>query len=704
MTQRDTQRDTKADEAPKATERRREGPARPVVVKVGGSVLVGGASAELARALARLQASGIPTVLVHGGGSHVTEILDRLGLETEFVDGLRVTTPEVMDVVEMVLAGRVNKSVVSALQREGVRSVGISGKDGGTLTAAPHPDAGRLGQVGAVSSCDTRLVEGLLDGGFLPVVCSVAGGEAGSTFNVNADEAASALASSLGAARLILLTDVPGVLRSGKVISRLTPAGARGLLDDGSAEGGMRPKLGACLAALASGVGGAHILGEDDAGSLLDLVEGRIQLGTEVAAEEAPSEGAGQPEEDPVTADLQERARRHLLGTYLPLSLAFRRGRGARLEGVDGRSYLDFIGGIAVSTLGHAHPALVDAVSRQVARYLHVSNLYVIPEQVRAAELLVEASGLERVFFCNSGAEAVEGVIKVARKWGGRVRGPECHRIVVMDGAFHGRTLGALAATWNPRYREPFEPLTPGFDRVPFDDLDAVDAAVGPETCAVLVEPIQGEGGVIVPRDGYLEGLRELTRERDVLLALDEVQTGVGRTGRMFAYQHHGIRPDLVALSKGLGGGVPVGAVLADPPAAGVIEPGDHATTFGGNALSSTAAATVLETLLHRGGLEHAKERGDLLRERLEALVRTHEGARSVRGRGLLLALVVAVDAKELARTLAGKGLLVNGLGSDALRFAPPLVVEKDEIDDAMGILEEGLTEALERGSGRRAE
>ncbi|MDX1567954.1 MAG: acetylglutamate kinase, partial [Longimicrobiales bacterium] len=686
----------------------------PVVVKVGGSVLTDGVAPELARALARLHDSGVPTVLVHGGGSHVTDVLDRLGLETEFVDGLRVTTPEVMEVVEMVLAGRVNKSVVSGLQKAGILAVGISGKDGGTLKATPHPEAARLGQVGQVASADTRLVQRLLDGGYLPVVCSVAGSDAGGTFNVNADDAAAALASSLGAAHLVLLTDVPGVLRDGsEVISHLTPAEARQLLDEGAASGGMRPKIRACLGSLERGVEDAHIVGEGDVGSLLELVTGRVRIGTTLGPAGAPAAASsdseapppGAPEEgdgvDPAVAEIRDRAGEHLLGTYLPLPIAFQRGRGARLRGVDGKEYLDFIGGIAVSTLGHAHPALIDAVAGQASRYIHVSNLYLIPEQVRAAELLVEASGLDRVFFCNSGAESVEGVIKIARKWGGKRKGDGVHRMVVMEGAFHGRTLGALSATANPRYRDAFEPLTPGFDRVPYNDLAAVDAAIDDRTCAVLVEPIQGEGGVVPADPEYLRGLRELTRERDVLLALDEVQTGMGRTGHMFAYQHYGITPDLVALSKGLGGGVPVGAVLATEPVAGVMEPGDHATTFGGNALSSSAAVAVLTELIHRGGLEQAREAGRRLRERLDDLVARHEGAASVRGIGLLLALEVKVDGKALARGLADRGLLVNALGGSALRLAPPLVLESGEMDEALEILEAGLTQAWEEEEGK---
>lgn len=687
------------------TDRERSGP---VVVKLGGSVLTDGVGPELARALARIHRAGTPVILVHGGGSHVTDVMKRLGLAVEFVDGLRVTSPEGMDVVEMVLGGRVNKSVVSALQRQGVPgAVGVSGKDGMILSAVPHESSALLGQVGTVAGSDPRLLQHLLDGGFLPVVCSVAAGADGATFNVNADEAAFALAAAVEAERLVFVTDVAGVHRSPgseEVVPRLTVSEAAELLDEGSAAGGMRPKLRACLQALDAGVGSVHVVGIGEVAQLPDLVAGRVALGTVVLPDgpgsAPPARGAadstvggggrGAGRAGGGDATVEQWARRGqsvLLSTYRRLGLAFRRGEGVRLEGLDGKSYLDFIGGIAVSTLGHAHPDLVEAISSQAARYLHVSNLFEIPEQVEAAELLAGAGGPERVFFCNSGTEAVEGVIKVARKWGKARRGPGCHRIVVMEGAFHGRTLGALSATANPRYREPFAPLVPGFDRVPYDDLDAVEGALGPETCAVMVESVQGEGGVVVPDPGYMPGLRELTRSHDVLLALDEVQTGLGRTGRMFGYQHDGVEADLVAVAKGLGGGVPVGAVLVEESVAECIEPGDHASTFGGNPLASAAATAVLRFLLEDGGLEHAASMGAYLRQRLEELVAAGGRAQGVRGRGLLLALEVQGDAGELAKELATAGLLVNGLGKSALRIAPPLVVTRGEIDEAVEIL-----------------
>ncbi|GBD29359.1 Acetylornithine aminotransferase [bacterium HR32] len=378
---------------------------------------------------------------------------------------------------------------------------------------------------------------------------------------------------------------------------------------------------------------------------------------------------------------------RYLMPTYRRQPVAFARGRGARLWDLDGREYLDFVAGIAVTSLGHAHPAWVRAVTEQVARYVHVSNLYHIPEQARAAKLLVERSGLGRAFFCNSGAEANEAAIKLARKWAKRHRGPQAYEIVVAHNSFHGRTLATVAATGNPRYQQGFEPLPQGFRFVPFNDLEAAERAVGPATCAVLMEPVQGEGGVVPADPDYLRGLERLCRAQGVLFVLDEVQTGVGRTGRWFAYQHFGVQPDVVTLAKGLGGGVPVGAVLAREEVACAFEPGDHGSTFGGNALAAAATCAVLETLEAEGLVEHARQMGERLAGHLRQLASRHPTVAEVRGMGLLVAVDVRVEAARVVDACRERGLLVNAVRPHTIRLAPPLVVSPEEVDRAVEIL-----------------
>lgn len=374
-----------------------------------------------------------------------------------------------------------------------------------------------------------------------------------------------------------------------------------------------------------------------------------------------------------------KRAEECLFGNYKRAPVAFTHGRGARLFDVEGKSYLDFIGGVAVSSLGHAHPALVRAITHQAERYLHVSNLYQLPEQIQAAQALTRLSGLERVFFCNSGAEANEAALKLARKHASEHgRGP---RILVAENSFHGRTMGALAATGNPAYHKGFEPLPQGFTFLPYNELAAWQKAMGPDVAAVLVEPIQGEGGVVPGTLEFLHGLELLCRKHGALFMLDEVQTGVGRTGAMFCFHSHGLLPDVVTLAKGLGGGVPVGAVLARAEAAAVLVPGTHGCTFGGNALACAAANVVLEEVEQL--LPDVELRSRQLVGGLKALPKVKE----VRGAGLLLGIELEVEAKPIELACLQQGLLLNAVRSHTLRLAPPLVVTQLDVEEAVEIL-----------------
>jgi len=346
----------------------------------------------------------------------------------------------------------------------------------------------------------------------------------------------------------------------------------------------------------------------------------------------------------------------------------------------------------------------VEAIRDQAGRCLHVSNLYQIREQAEAARLLTETAGLDRAFFCNSGTEAVEAAVKLARRWGREELGTDSPEIVVTEGAFHGRTLGSLAATSNPDYREPFEPLPGGFRRIPYDDLSAAREAMGPDTCAILVEPVQGERGVRPPSDGYLSGLEEIAGEHGALLVLDEVQTGIGRTGADFAFQRHGIRPDAVTSAKGLGGGVPVGALLAREEAAAMLGPGHHASTFGGNPLAMAAVCAVLRTLGRDRLSERAAAMGERLRAGLDELAARGAPIRDVRGAGLLVGFDVGPPAGDVVRACLDRGLLVNAIGEETIRLAPPLIVASAEVDLALDLLSQALADlSTEAGSTRRA-
>ena len=383
---------------------------------------------------------------------------------------------------------------------------------------------------------------------------------------------------------------------------------------------------------------------------------------------------------------LAERAAATLMDTYPPRPLALRSGRGVHVTDTDGRELIDLVAGIAVNILGHDHPALVQAVADQAARLIHTSNLYYTEPQLDLADLLIASAFPSRVFFCNSGAEANEAAIKLARKWGKHHR-DGAHVIICAQGAFHGRTLGALAATANPRYREPFEPLPKGFVHVPYNDIGALEAAIDAATCAVMLEPIEGESGVVPLEPGRLTEIRRLCDERDVLLILDEIQTGMGRTGRWWAHQHEQAVPDVMTVAKALGGGVPIGAVLA-APRADVFEPGDHGSTFGGGPLACAAAVAVMRTVEREGLVAHAAEAGDYLAESLSALAERGAPIAGVRGRGLMIGIGLTRDiAREVAAAALDAGLIINAIGARTLRLVPPLVISRAEIDEAVARL-----------------
>ena len=371
-----------------------------------------------------------------------------------------------------------------------------------------------------------------------------------------------------------------------------------------------------------------------------------------------------------------------LMSNYGRLDVTFSHGRGAWLWDTAGRRYLDALCGIAVCGLGHAHPDVTAAIAGQATRLVHTSNLYRIEAQERLAERLTQLSGLERVFFCNSGAEANEAALKIARKLG-RERGIDVPTVIVTDGSFHGRTLATLSATGNAKVQHGFEPLVSGFTRVPYDDVDAVGHAMSAQNVvAVLVEPVEGEGGIVVPQQSYLRALRSLCDERGVLLILDEVQTGMGRTGRWFAHQHHGIVPDVMTLAKGLGNGVPIGACLARGAAADILGPGTHGSTFGGNPLVASAALAVLEVIERDGLLARASALGARMVDGFRTRLAANRAVVDLRGCGLMLGLELDRPCADLVKHALATGLLINVTADRVVRLLPPLILSDDEADE----------------------
>jgi acetylornithine/N-succinyldiaminopimelate aminotransferase len=380
----------------------------------------------------------------------------------------------------------------------------------------------------------------------------------------------------------------------------------------------------------------------------------------------------------------------YLCQTYARFPVAFVRGEGCRLWDAEGKEYLDLFASLAVMNLGQCHPAVVKAVQEQVATLTHISNLHHTVPQARLAELLCKNSFGDKVFFCNSGAEANEASIKLARKYGVDKREGR-YEIITVLGSFHGRTMATIAATGQEKVRQGFGPVLEGFRYVAYDDLAAMEAAVSDKTIAVLVEPILGEGGVVMPQPGYLKGVREICDRRGLLLIADEVQVGIGRTGTLFAYEHAGIEPDIMPLAKALGGGIPVGAMVARAEVAESLSLGSHGSTFGGNAVACAAGVAVLETLLNDGVLENCQKMGAYFLSKLQALKDKFSFITEVRGQGLILGAELNGDGAGIAATCLDEGLLINCAAGKVLRFIPPLIVTKDEIDHGMDILEKVL-------------
>jgi acetylornithine aminotransferase len=391
-----------------------------------------------------------------------------------------------------------------------------------------------------------------------------------------------------------------------------------------------------------------------------------------------------------------EKADKYIMKTYGRYPIVPVRGEGSRLWDADGKEYLDFLAGVAVNNLGHCHPRVVAALQQQAAELIHCSNYYHIPQQIELAELLCSNSFADKAFFCNSGAEANEAAIKLARKYSRDTYGPERYEIITATDSFHGRTMATVSATGQEKVQKFFDPLLHGFRHVPFNDVAALEGAIGPQTCAVMLEPIQGEGGVNVPAPGYFQDVRRLCDERGLILIFDEVQVGMGRTGRLFAYEHFGIAPDIMTLAKALAGGAPIGTMLAREKYAAAFTPGTHGSTFGGNPLVTAAALAAVRVILEEGILNRTEEIGDYLLGELSALGRKYPFVTEVRGIGLMIGMGLTMPGGDIVKTGHARGLLLNVTHDTVLRFVPPLVITKEEIDRMIVILDSIFAEVAQ--------
>jgi acetylornithine/N-succinyldiaminopimelate aminotransferase len=390
-----------------------------------------------------------------------------------------------------------------------------------------------------------------------------------------------------------------------------------------------------------------------------------------------------------ITSDIIKDAQSFLMNTYSRQPLVLVKGRGTTVYDSDGREYLDFVAGVAVNNLGHCHPKVVVALQKQAQRLMHVSNHFHIESQVALGKELVRNSFADKAFFCNSGTEAIEAAIKLSRRYSREIIKKDRFEVITMFGSFHGRTYGAVSATAQEKFHQGFEPMVPGFRYVPFNDSKAVEDAVTDKTCAILVEPVQGEGGVKVPSPGYLKALRKICDEHRLLLVLDEIQTGMGRTGRLFAYEHEGITPDIMALAKGLGSGMPVGALLATDKASQAFVPGTHGSTFGGNPLACAAGLASLETLLEDNIIiQNVEALGTHFMDGLRSLKAKYPFIKDVRGQGLLIGMELDFEGKEIVTECLKQGFLINCTVNTVLRFMPPLIISEEEIDQLIDALD----------------
>jgi predicted acetylornithine/succinylornithine family transaminase len=377
------------------------------------------------------------------------------------------------------------------------------------------------------------------------------------------------------------------------------------------------------------------------------------------------------------------------MNTYKRFPIVLVKGSGVKVWDVNGKEYLDFVAGIAVCNLGHSHPQVIAAVKEQLENLTHVSNLYYTEPQAQLARLLVENSFADKVFFCNSGAEANEAAIKLARKYAHENMGPDKFELITMKDSFHGRTMATITATGQEKFQFGFTPLLEGFTYVPFNDLQALEARISNKTCGIMLEPIQGEGGVNIPDDNYLVSVREICDRHGILLIVDEVQTGMGRTGKLFAYEYSGIKPDIMTLAKALGNGFPIGAMLATDKIAKAFVPGNHASTFGGSPLAMAAANATVKTMLHESILEHCREMGDYFLLQLKNLQQKHKIIKEARGKGLMLAAQLNIESGDIVNQCLQRGLLIASAGSKTLRFVPPLIITTQDIDQAIKVLDE---------------
>ncbi|MFC1479132.1 acetylglutamate kinase [Planctomycetota bacterium] len=652
-----------------------------VVIKFGGSLIDDIDMTKFLEDILFLSEVGIYPVLVHGGGPLISSMLKERGIKSEFHNGLRITTKEAFGVVREVLVDRINRSICSAISNLGGIAKTLSGYDSGCISGIKMQckDGVDLGYVGDITQVNKNLIMSLVEKKQIPVISPIACDEDDETayYNVNADSAAAAIAAGTGAEKIVFISDTHGIQVDGKLLSSLTETKARELIASDVIKGGMIPKTEACIEALRGGVRKAHIISGLNTHALLLEIFTDAGVGTEIFRDK----GAQFSTEDVInTFDS------FVIPNYTRVPIVPVRGKGSLLWDCTGKRYIDLFPGWAVNGLGHCHRNVVKAVKEQCEMLLHVPNTFYIEPQGRLAELISTHSFEGKCFFCNSGAEAVESAIKLARLHADKGK----FRIISMEQSFHGRTLGAVSATGQKKYHEGF-PVAEGFDYVPFNDIEQLKKAVTDETCAVILEPVQGEGGINIAGKDYLKAVREECTKNGLLLILDEVQTGMGRTGTYFGYQNFDIIPDIMTMAKSLGGGVAIGAIEATHEVAESLVPGTHASTFGGNPLAASAGIAVFQTIEEENLCQRSVKMGDFFAQRFKDIMKKCSFITEVRNLGLMIGIQLDIPGKDIASKLLEEGVIINCTQEKVLRIIPAMTIPQDIAEEGLEIVEKGL-------------
>ena len=650
-----------------------------VVIKYGGNAMIDEElKKQVMEDIVLLWLIGVKIVLIHGGGPEISELMDKIGKKPEFVGGLRVTDKETVDIVQMVLAGKVNKTLVNMLEMQGGKAIGLSGIDGMLIEAAVKDE--KLGFVGEVTKVNIQPVLDIIEKGYIPVISTVGCDKKGNTYNINGDTAAAAVAGALGAERLIMMTDIAGILMEkdnpDSLISEISISEAEKLYRDGIISDGMIPKVNCCIDALKKGVKNVIVM------------DGRVPHS--ILMELLTDEGAGTMFTEKRDMSIKEKDKNYIASTYNRFPVVMSHGKGSVIWDENGKEYIDMGSGIGVTSFGIADDKWQSAVSNQASKIQHTSNLYFSEPCAVLAEKLCEKTGMSKVFFSNSGAEANECAIKIARKYAAEKKGNDCNIIVTLKESFHGRTLTTLAATGQEQFHELFNPLTPGFVNVDAHNIYELEV-VGSSNkiAAIMIECIQGESGVNPLKKSFAAEVAEYAQNHDILLIADEVQTGNGRTGELYSYMNYGIKPDIVTTAKGLAGGLPLGATLMSDKVKDVLKAGEHGSTFGGNPVCCAAAISVLDRI-DKKLLEDVNEKSKYIFDSFSGAA----GIEEVTGMGLMIGLKTTRKAEEVVNECIEKGVLCL-TAKDKVRLLPALNIPMELLKKAVKIIKESCAQGI---------